>query len=445
MRVRDQGKALFAQLLDSTGEIQLYLSSDRLEDDFKLFKQYFDRGDIIAIEGVVFKTKTGELTVDVTSVQMVTKALKPLPAVKTVEGEDGIQQQFDDVTNPEFRYRRRYVDLIINPQVKQIFLNRTKIIDTIRSYWNGFGWYEAQTPILQPIYGGASARPFVTHHNALDMPMYLRIANELYLKRLLVGGFDGVYEFSVDFRNEGMDKTHNPEFQQVELYVAYKDYIWMMDLVEQTVERVCMAVNGTTEIQVWGHDVSFKRPWRRASMRDLILEQTDIDIYQLDEEGLRCSIIEKHIPIDDVKTIIGKGKLIDELFGATVEKNLIQPTFVTDYPVELSPLAKRNPNDASLTHRFEAYCVGKEFANAFSELNDPIDQRERFEAQLSLSQRGDAEAMTEIDFDYIRALEYGMPSAAGLGLGIDRLTMLLTNQTSIQEVILFPMMRPENI
>ncbi len=443
MTLRNQGKVCFAELIDSVGKIQLYLTKDILGTDYQTFKDYIDRGDIIGITGKIFLTKTNELTIEVNKFTCITKALRPLPSVKSIKNEQGENEVFDAFIDPELRYRQRYVDLIINPHVRDIFIKRTKIVDTIRSFWNTKGWFEATTPILQAIYGGASARPFVTHHNALDMPMYLRIANELYLKRLLVGGFEGVYEFSVDFRNEGMDKTHNPEFQQVELYVAYKDYHWMMDLVEETIEKVCLEINGTTDIVIWGHQISFKRPWRRASMRDLIFEKTTIDIYQHDEQNLRNEIISKGVEIEGIQSIIGKGKLIDELFGTTVEKSLIQPTFVTDYPLELSPLAKRDPQNHSLTHRFEAYCVGKEFANAFSELNDPIDQRERFEEQLKLATRGDKEAMNEMDEDFLRALEYGMPSAAGLGLGIDRLTMLMTNQTSIQEVILFPMMRAE--
>lgn len=443
MSIRNQGKICFAELMDSKGKIQLYFSKDILGGEYQIFKDFIDRGDIIGVTGKIFLTKTNELTIEILTFTCITKALRPLPSVKSTKNEHGENEIFDAFSDPELRYRQRYVDLIINPHVREIFIKRTKIVDTIRAFWNSKGWYEAQTPILQAIYGGASARPFVTHHNALDMPMYLRIANELYLKRLLVGGFEGVYEFSVDFRNEGMDKTHNPEFQQVELYVAYKDYHWMMDLVEETIEKVCLEINGTTDIEIWGHQISFKRPWRRASMRDLIFEKTTIDIYQHDEQNLRDEIISKGVEIEGIQSIIGKGKLIDELFGTTVEKSLIQPTFVTDYPLELSPLAKRDPQNLSLTHRFEAYCVGKEFANAFSELNDPIDQRERFEEQLKLATRGDKEAMNEMDEDFLRALEYGMPSAAGLGLGIDRLTMLMTNQTSIQEVILFPMMRAE--
>ncbi|MEA5402102.1 lysine--tRNA ligase [Arcicella sp. DC2W] len=444
MSIRNQGKVCFAELQDSKGKLQLYFSKDILEDDYKIFKTLIDRGDFIGVVGKIFLTKTNELTIEVKKFTCITKALRPLPSVKSAKNNLGENEIFDSFSDPELRFRQRYVDLIINPHVREIFIKRTRIVDIIRTLWNSKGWYEAQTPILQAIYGGASARPFITHHNALDMPMYLRIANELYLKRLLVGGFEGVYEFSVDFRNEGMDKTHNPEFQQVELYVSYKDYNWMMDLVEETIEKVCMEINCTTEIEIWGNQVSFKKPWRRVSIRDLIFEKNEIDIYQHNEQSLREEIIKKGVPIEGIQGIIGKGKLIDELFSETVEKFLIQPTFVTDYPVELSPLAKRNPHDYSLTHRFEAYCVGKEFANAFSELNDPIDQRERFEEQLRLATRGDKEAMNEMDEDFLRALEYGMPSAAGLGLGIDRLTMLMTNQSSIQEVILFPMMRPEN-
>ena len=445
MVIRDQGRAAFCELLDSTGRVQLYLSQDTMNassttnEYVELFKKRLDRGDIIGIEGKLFITKTKVLTVHVTQLRLLCKSLKPLPAVKQDE-RDG--KRYDAFTDPELRYRQRYVDLILNPQIREIFLKRTCIVDTIRHAFNRRGYFEAQTPILQPLYGGASARPFVTYHNALDMPLYLRIANELYLKRLIVGGFDGVYEFSTDFRNEGMDRFHNPEFTQVELYVAYQDFQWMMSLVEETVEAVCLALHGTTEIQSFGHRVNFKRPWRRVTMREAILSKTEIDISLLNEEDLRRAIVEAQISGVDTAAV-GKGKLVDELFSATVEKELIQPTFITEYPVELSPLAKKSPGKPGLVDRFEGFACGKEFCNAFSELNDPIDQFERFEAQLELSKRGDSEAMNAIDLDFLRALEYGMPPTAGLGLGIDRLTMVMTNQTSIQEVILFPHMRPE--
>ncbi|MGB3587381.1 MAG: lysine--tRNA ligase [Tunicatimonas sp.] len=445
MRRRIMGKASFAEIQDAAGRIQIYIARDEIcpDEDKSLyntvFKQLLDLGDIIGISGFVFTTKTGETTVHVKELKVLTKSLRPLPLPKDVQDEEGNTKTYDAFTDPEQRYRQRYVDLIVNPQVRETFRKRTKLVSSIRNFLDERDYLEVETPILQPLYGGAAARPFKTHHNTLDMTLYLRIANELYLKRLIVGGFDGVYEFSKDFRNEGMSRFHNPEFTQIELYVAYKDYEWMMDLVEEMIERAALDLHGTTEVQVGENTINFQRPWKRFTMFEAIQHYTDIDISEMDEEQLRETARKLNVPIDDT---MGKGKLIDEIFGETCEPNLIQPTFITDYPVEMSPLAKKHRSKPGLVERFEAICNGKEICNAFSELNDPIDQRERFEEQLTLGKRGDEEAMT-LDEDFLRALEYGMPPTAGLGVGIDRLAMIMTNQPSIQEVLFFPQMKPE--
>ncbi len=441
MSIRDMGKASFAVLQDSTGRIQIYVRRDDIcpGEDKSLYdnvwKHLADIGDIFGIKGFVFTTKTGETSVHVQELTLLTKALKPLPVVKEAEG-----QTFDAVTDPEFKYRQRYADLVINPQVRETFVKRTKMINTIRGFLNDRGALEVDTPVLQAIPGGAAARPFVTHHNALDVPFYLRIANELYLKRCIVGGFDWVYEFSRNFRNEGMDRTHNPEFTVLEWYTAYKDYFWMMETTEQLMEKLALALHGTTELTVGNKSISFKTPFKRISIFDSVKENIGIDISEMDEAGLRDVCKELKI---EVAPNIGKGKLIDEIFGATSEHTYIQPTFIMDYPVEMSPLTKKHRSKAGLVERFELMINGKEIANAYSELNDPIDQRERFEEQVKLMERGDDEAMF-IDQDFLRALEYGMPPTAGIGIGIDRLCMLLTNQPSIQDVLLFPQMRPEN-
>ncbi|MCK6648559.1 MAG: lysine--tRNA ligase [Bacteroidia bacterium] len=441
MSNRDMGKACFVSLQDATGRIQVYIRRDDIcpgEDKSlfdNLFKKHTDLGDIIGITGYVFVTKVGEISIHATSFKMLSKSLRPLPAVK----RDDEGNVFDEVTDPEFRYRQRYVDLIINPNVKDTFIKRTKMVNTIRDFYNAKGYLEVDTPVLQAIPGGASARPFVTHHNTLNIPMYLRIANELYLKRLIVGGFDGVYEFSRNFRNEGMDRTHNPEFTVMELYVAYKDYYWMMDITEELIERIALDLNGTTQVQVGDKIIDFKRPFKRVTMFDSIKEFTGIDISGMDEAQLRD--VCKQLGID-VPDNIGKGKLIDEIFGAKCEGNYIQPTFITDYPVEMSPLTKKHRSKPGLVERFELMVNGKELANAYSELNDPIDQRERFEEQLKLMERGDDEAMF-IDQDFLRALEYGMPPTSGIGIGIDRLAMIMTNNVSIQDVLFFPQMKPE--
>ncbi len=441
MSIRDMGKACFVSLQDATGRIQLYIRRDDIcQGDDKslfdsLFKKHSDIGDIIGVKGYGFITKVGETSIHVTSLQMLSKSLHPLPVVKRDEQGNA----FDEVTDPEFRYRQRYVDLIINPTVKETFIKRTKMINTIRDFYNEKGYLEVDTPVLQAIPGGASARPFITHHNTLDIPMYLRIANELYLKRLIVGGFDGVYEFSRNFRNEGMDRTHNPEFTVMELYVAYKDYNWMMDITEELIEKIALALNGTTKIEVGDKVIDFKRPFKRITMFDSIKEFTGIDISSMDEDALRDACKQLHIQTDKS---MGKGKLIDEIFGAKCEGNYIQPTFITDYPVEMSPLTKKHRNKPGLVERFELMVNGKELANAYSELNDPIDQRERFEEQSKLMERGDDEAMF-IDQDFLRSLEYGMPPTAGIGIGIDRLAMIMTNNHSIQDVLFFPQMRPE--
>jgi lysyl-tRNA synthetase, class II len=443
MSNRDMGKACFVSLQDATGRIQIYIRRDDIcpGEDKSLFDQLFkkqtDLGDIIGITGFAFTTKVGEISIHATSFKMLSKSLRPLPVVKRDENGNA----FDEVTDPEFRYRQRYVDLIINPHVKDTFVKRTKMMNTIRDFYNAKGYLEVDTPVLQAIPGGATARPFVTHHNALNIPMYLRIANELYLKRLIVGGFDGVYEFSRNFRNEGMDRTHNPEFTVMELYVAYKDYNWMMDITEELIEKIAMDLNGSTKVQVGEKVIDFKRPFKRVTMFESIKEFTGIDISIMDEEKLLSVCKQLHI---ETNNTMGKGKLIDEIFGAKCEGNYIQPTFITDYPVEMSPLTKKHRSKPGLVERFELMVNGKELANAYSELNDPVDQRERFEEQVKLMERGDDEAMF-IDQDFLRALEYGMPPTSGIGIGIDRLAMTMTNNASIQDVLFFPQMRPEEI
>jgi len=441
MSRRIMGSASFAELQDSTGRIQIYVARDDVspgEDKTAyntVFKKVLSIGDFIGIKGFVFKTKVGEISIHVKEFVVLSKSLKPLPLPKT-DAEGVVHDAF---TDPEQRYRQRYVDLVVNPQVKDAFVKRTQLVNSMRSYLADKGYLEVETPILQPLYGGAAARPFKTHHNTLDMTLYLRIANELYLKRLIVGGFDGVFEFSKDFRNEGMSRFHNPEFTQVELYVAYKDYNWMMDLVEEMVEKVAMDLHGKTEVQVGDNLINFQRPWKRYTMFEAIEHYTGIDISEMDEDSLRTTAKELHVEVDDS---MGKGKLIDEIFGEHCEPKLIQPTFITDYPVEMSPLAKKHRDKEGLVERFEAVCNGKEICNAFSELNDPIDQRARFQEQLELGKRGDDEAMV-LDEDFLRALEYGMPPTAGLGVGIDRLSMIMTNSNSIQDVLFFPQMKPE--
>ena len=441
MSINDKGKVFFIKIQDSKGIIQLYVKRDDIcpEEDKSFWdnvvKHGLDLGDIIGVTGFVFITKTGETSIHTQTLTLLTKSLKPLPVVK--RDEEG--HVFDEVTDPEFRYRQRYADLIINPSVKETFVKRTKLVNTIREFLNERGALEVDTPVLQSIPGGAAARPFITHHNALDVPFYLRIANELYLKRLIVGGFDWVYEFSRNFRNEGMDRTHNPEFTILEWYTAYKDYYWMMETTEQLFEKVSLALHGTTDVQIGETMVSFKAPFKRISIFDAIKENTGIDISEKDEAGLREVCKQLNI---DVAPNIGKGKLIDEIFGATSEHKYVQPTFIIDYPVEMSPLTKKHRSKAGLVERFELMINGKEIANAYSELNDPIDQRERFEEQVKLMERGDDEAMF-IDNDFLRALEYGMTPTSGIGIGIDRLCMMLLNQASIQDVLLFPQMRPE--
>jgi lysyl-tRNA synthetase, class II len=440
MSRRDMGKASFASLQDSSGKIQVYIKRDEIcpgEDKTlydKVWKHLLDLGDIIGVKGYVFTTKTGEISIHVSEFTVLTKSLKPLPVVREKEGET-----FDAVTDPEFRYRQRYADLIVNPEVKDVFIRRTKMINSIRTFLNERGALEVDTPVLQSIPGGAAARPFITHHNALDVPFYLRIANELYLKRLIVGGFDWVYEFSRNFRNEGMDRTHNPEFTVLEFYTAYKDYLWMMETTEQLLENAAMATNGKSWVLADGQEIDFKAPYRRITMYDAIKEYTGIDIDGMDEEDLREACRRLNIHADQT---MGKGKLIDEIFSSKCEHHFIQPTFIIDYPVEMSPLTKKHRSRPGLVERFELMINGKEIANAYSELNDPLDQRERFEAQVQLMERGDDEAMF-IDNDFLRALEYGMPPTAGIGFGIDRLCMLMTGQVSIQDVLLFPQMRPE--
>jgi lysyl-tRNA synthetase class 2 len=440
MSIRDMGKANFAVIQDAYGKIQVYIRRDDIcpGDDKSLYdvvwKKLIDIGDIIGVKGFVFITKTGETSLHVKELNILCKSLRPLPVVKEAEG-----QTFDAVTDPEFRYRQRYADLIINPSVKETFVKRTKLFNSMREFLNQQGALEVDTPVLQSIPGGAAARPFITHHNALDVPFYLRVANELYLKRLIVGGFDWVYEFSRNFRNEGMDRTHNPEFTILEFYVAYKDYIWMMETTEQLLEKAAIDVCGLTEVQVGDKTISFKAPYKRITIYDAIKEHTGFDVSKMTEEHLRSACKQLHIHVD--KTM-GKGKLIDEIFGSQCEHHYVQPTFIMDYPVEMSPLTKKHREKPGLVERFELIINGKEIANAYSELNDPIDQRERFEEQVKLLERGDEEAMF-IDYDFLRALEYGMPPTSGIGFGIDRICMLLTNQSSIQDVLLFPQMRPE--
>ena len=434
MTIRIMGSASFAEIQDSTGRLQIYVRRDDIcpgEDKTlynSVFKKLLGIGDFIGVKGYIFTTQTGEISLHVTELKVLSKSVKPLPVVK--RDEEG--NVYDGFTDPEMRYRQRYVDLTVNPEVKQTFITRSKIISTMRRYFDDHGWLEVETPILQAVHGGAAARPFQTHHNTLDMPLFLRIANELYLKRLIVGGFDGVYEFGKMFRNEGMDRTHNPEFTSMEIYVAYKDYIWMMEMVEDLLEKV-------TKVKVGEKEIDFAGPYRRLTMYDSIKEYAGIDVSKMGEEELRKVCTELGIEVDDS---MGKGKLIDEIFGEKVEEHLVQPTYITDYPIEMTPLAKKHRTEPGLVERFELFVNGKEIANAYTELNDPIDQRERFEDQLKLAERGDDEAMA-MDEDFLRSLEYGMPPTSGLGIGIDRLTMLLTNKTTIQEVLFFPQMRPE--
>ena len=441
MVINIQGKASFGQLQDGEGRIQLYFNRDEicLGEDKSLyntvFKKLLDLGDFIGITGTLFTTKVGEKTVMVKEFTLLSKSLKPLPIPKV---KDGIT--YDAFTDPELRYRQRYADLVVNPHVKEVFIKRTKLFNAMRTFFNDAGYFEVETPILQPIPGGAAARPFTTHHNSLDIPLYMRIANELYLKRLIVGGFDGVYEFSRNFRNEGMDRTHNPEFTAMEIYVSYKDYNWMMEFAEQLLEYCAIAVNGTSEATFGDHKINFKAPYARVTMTDSIKHFTGFDITGKTEDEIRAAAISMNIAVDET---MGKGKLIDEIFGEKCEGNYIQPTYITDYPKEMSPLCKEHRENPELTERFELMVCGKEIANAYSELNDPIDQRERFEHQLKLAQKGDDEATEFIDEDFLRALEYGMPPTSGMGIGMDRLIMFLTNNQSIQEVLFFPQMRPE--
>lgn len=441
MSRRIMGKASFIELMDSKGRIQVYVSRDDINTEAQpemyntVFKKLLDIGDFIGIKGYIFRTQMGEISVHAQELTVLAKSLKPLPIVKY---KDGVA--YDAFEDPEQRYRQRYVDLVVNAGIKDIFLKRTKVYNSMREYFNAQGYIEVETPVLQSIPGGAAARPFITHHNALDIPLYLRIANELYLKRLIVGGFEGVYEFSKNFRNEGMDRTHNPEFTAMEIYVAYKDYNWMMEFTEKMVEKVCLDVNGTTELQVGDKTISFKTPFKRITMIDAIHEHTGIDISGMNEDQLREVCKKLHIETDKS---MGKGKMIDEIFGGKCEKNYIQPTFITDYPMEMSPLCKRHRTNPELTERFELMVNGKELANAYSELNDPIDQLERFQDQLKLSEKGDDEAM-HIDMDFVRSLEYGMPPTSGMGIGMDRLVMLMTGQQAIQEVLFFPQMKPVN-
>ncbi|RIW15204.1 lysine--tRNA ligase [Algoriphagus lacus] len=441
MSRRIMGSASFAEIQDSTGILQIYVRRDDIcPDEDKtfyntVFKKLLGLGDFVGVKGYIFTTQTGEISLHVTDLKILSKSVKPLPVVKRDE-EGNI---YDGFTDPELRYRQRYVDLTVNPEIKQTFVTRSKIISNMRRYFDDHGWLEVETPILQAVHGGAAARPFQTHHNTLDMPLFLRIANELYLKRLIVGGFDGVYEFGKMFRNEGMDRTHNPEFTSMEIYVAYKDYIWMMEMVEELLEKVTDSIHGTTVVKVGDREIDFAGPYRRLTMYDSIKEYAGVDVSEMDEAGIRQVCADLGIQVDNS---MGRGKLIDEIFGAKVEEHLVQPTYITDYPIEMTPLAKKHRSKPGLVERFELFVNGKEIANAYTELNDPIDQRERFEDQLKLAARGDDEAMA-MDEDFLRALEYGMPPTSGLGIGIDRLTMLLTNKTTIQEVLFFPQMRPE--
>ena len=441
MTRRIMGKAAFFNLQDSRGSIQIYISRDDVgvEEYNTIFKKLVDIGDIVGIRGFVFKTRTGETTVHAQHFELLTKTIRPIPTPKEVVNEDGKKVTFDAFADKELRYRQRYVDLIVNPQVRETFKRRTQMVQTMRNVMNDAGYLEVETPILQPVYGGAAAKPFITHHNTLDMDLYLRIANELYLKRLIVGGFDGVYEFSKDFRNEGLSRFHNPEFTQVELYVAYKDYNWMMDFTEKMIEKVALDMHGSTKVTVGKYEIDFKAPWPRVPMFEAIEKETGHDLYGKSLEELQAIAKKLHIEIDES---FGNGKIIDEIFGEFVEPKLIQPTFITDYPVEMSPLTKKHRSKEGLVERFECICNGKEIANAYSELNDPIDQRQRLEEQAELRAGGDEEAMT-IDEDFLRALEYGMPPTAGIGIGIDRLAMIMTNSESIRDVLFFPQMKPE--
>ena len=445
MSKRIMGSASFAEIQDSTGRMQIYVRRDDIceGDDTSWYNDFFkkrlDIGDIIGIKGYVFTTQVGEISIHVTDIKILSKSLRPLPIVKEGEDEEGNKKTWDAFTDPEQRYRQRYLDLIVNPHIKETFKKRTQLVNTIRDFMNEHGYLEVETPILQPIHGGAAARPFETHHNTLDMKLYLRIANELYLKRLIVGGFDGVYEFAKDFRNEGMSRFHNPEFTQIELYVAYKDYNWMMDFMEELVERIAINLHGDTKVKVGENTIDFQRPWKRFTMFEAIQHFTGIDISEMEEAELRETAKKLGVPTDDT---MGKAKLIDEIFGEKCEGQLIQPTFITDYPEEMSPLTKKHRSKPGLVERFEAICNGKEIMNAYSELNDPIDQRKRFEDQLELAKRGDDEAMV-LDEDFLRALEFGMPPTAGVGLGIDRLSMIMTDSKSIQDVLFFPQMKPE--
>ena len=446
MSRRVMGSASFAEIQDSKGKIQIYVRRDDIcEGDDKtlyntIFKKKLDLGDIIGITGYVFKTQMGETTIHVTSLKVLSKSVRPLPVVKETTDEEGDSTKYDVFSNKELKYRRRYIDLIVNPESREIFRKRSAIINEIRNVLNENNFLEVETPILQPIYGGASARPFKTHHNTLDIPLYLRIANELYLKRLIVGGFDGVYEFAKDFRNEGMSRFHNPEFTQCEFYVAYKDYVWMMDFIEDMFKRIVKKVCGSTKVSCGENKIDFEKRWERYSMYEAIEKFTSVDVSEMDEDSIRKVCMDMNVKVDKS---MGRGKLIDEIFGEKCEPNLIQPTYITDYPIEMSPLAKKHRDKDGLVERFELICNGKEICNAFSEINDPIDQRERFEEQVKLGNRGDDEAMV-LDEDYLTALEYGMPPTAGIGIGIDRLTMILTNSDSIQDVLFFPQMKPDN-
>ncbi|MDZ7624019.1 MAG: lysine--tRNA ligase [Ignavibacteriaceae bacterium] len=438
MTIRRMGKASFAHIMDQKGRIQIYLKKDDIGDNYDAFR-LMDIGDIIGVEGYVFKTKTGEISVHLKSLKLLAKSLRPLPIAKEGEDEQGNKIIYDQFADKELRYRQRYVDLVVNPDVKEVFIKRSKIVSSVRNYLDSKGYLEVETPVLQPLYGGASARPFVTHHNALDVDLFLRIADELYLKRLVVGGFDGVYEISKDFRNEGMDRSHNPEFTMLELYVAYKDYNWMMDLVEELFEHICKTVFGNYEFIYEDKKINFKRPWKRISYVDAIKDKTGVDVIAASENDLRA--LAKNLGIE-IAGLFGKAKLIDEIFSQVVEPEIIQPTFVVDYPLILSPLAKKHRSKEGLVERFEGYIAGREICNAFSELNDPVDQRKRFEDQVKMREAGDDEAQ-QVDEDFLRSMEYGMPPMAGLGIGIDRLVMLLTNQSSIRDVIFFPQMKPQ--
>ena len=446
MSRRVMGSASFAEIQDSKGKIQIYVRRDDIcEGDDKtlyntIFKKKLDLGDIIGITGYVFKTQMGETTIHVTSLKVLSKSVRPLPVVKETTDEEGDSTKYDVFSNKELKYRRRYIDLIVNPESREIFRKRSAIINEIRNVLNENNFLEVETPILQPIYGGASARPFKTHHNTLDIPLYLRIANELYLKRLIIGGFDGVYEFAKDFRNEGMSRFHNPEFTQCEFYVAYKDYVWMMDFIEDMFKRIVKKVCGSTKVSCGENKIDFEKKWKRYSMYEAIEKFTSVDVSEMDEDSIRKVCKDMNVKVDKS---MGRGKLIDEIFGEKCEPNLIQPTYITDYPIEMSPLAKKHRDKDGLVERFELICNGKEICNAFSEINDPIDQRERFEEQVKLGNRGDDEAMV-LDEDYLTALEYGMPPTAGIGIGIDRLTMILTDSESIQDVLFFPQMKPDN-